>query len=492
MKKIYLTAVSAMLMIAIIFLTNNPLYAQRIVNVAPGFGTLNDAIDDDAGWTEDTEYVLERDGIYLLNGSVTPKDNPATIVAADGTGARPFIQPGVDAGGESSRPFRAKNSLTLRGLHITSLDELGGLKKNMIRVSEDDARIIVDDCILDHDVQSIFRLDNENIKVYLTNSVVSRMGQLPTSGRVVDTRGNNTDSIVIENCTLYNISDRILRDDGAVINYAKFNQNTIVNVGRRLVFFGETITGIFTNNLVINPIFQGQVPGGELVGFFVDSLGQDLIDQGLVQNIDISYNNFYLSPTLTDLYPDTVGMIPMFNETAQAFIDASGNANTNISEAIEFVNPPVLPTVYIEMLYDGILDNEDDWDNTGAPHDFSHPASLSSTASDTGGCLGDLNWDCMVTGTEDVFKNKPFQLSNYPNPFSATTTIEYTLPNTADVSLSIYDAYGRKIASPVNAKQIAGAYKVNWDGSRNAKGIYYYQLIADDDAVNGKMILLDK
>jgi hypothetical protein len=80
---------------------------------------------------------------------------------------------------------------------------------------------------------------------------------------------------------------------------------------------------------------------------------------------------------------------------------------------------------------------------------------------------------------------KTFELlQNYPNPFNPTTTIEYQLPGTGtrfDVSLKIYDAIGREIASLVNEQQEPGYYQKTFDASRYASGMYIYRLIAKDD-----------
>ncbi|NIT55543.1 MAG: T9SS type A sorting domain-containing protein, partial [Aliifodinibius sp.] len=78
-----------------------------------------------------------------------------------------------------------------------------------------------------------------------------------------------------------------------------------------------------------------------------------------------------------------------------------------------------------------------------------------------------------------VKKYKLFQ--NYPNPFNPTTTINYQLPIRTKVELTIYNLLGQQIKTLVDSKQIAGDYKVQWDGSNDAgrqvaSGIYVYRL----------------
>lgn len=69
--------------------------------------------------------------------------------------------------------------------------------------------------------------------------------------------------------------------------------------------------------------------------------------------------------------------------------------------------------------------------------------------------------------------------NNYPNPFSNTTEISYTLPETGKVSLVIYNAFGDVIAEVVNEEQTAGNYTVKYDGSKLAQGVYFYRMVVN-------------
>jgi len=67
---------------------------------------------------------------------------------------------------------------------------------------------------------------------------------------------------------------------------------------------------------------------------------------------------------------------------------------------------------------------------------------------------------------------------NYPNPFNASTQIEYDLPESSFVKLTIYNALGQKIADYVNGEQIAGRYSREIQLSGNSSGVYFYSLEA--------------
>jgi hypothetical protein len=91
----------------------------------------------------------------------------------------------------------------------------------------------------------------------------------------------------------------------------------------------------------------------------------------------------------------------------------------------------------------------------------------------------------------DDIKPTAFKLEqNYPNPFNPITKITYQLPMTNDVDLSIYNLLGQKVATLVSEKQQAGFYKVEWDASRFASGVYYYKITAGNFVDVKKMILI--
>lgn len=84
-----------------------------------------------------------------------------------------------------------------------------------------------------------------------------------------------------------------------------------------------------------------------------------------------------------------------------------------------------------------------------------------------------------------------FHLSqNYPNPFNPTTTIQYTLPGAADVTLIVFDMVGRKVAELVSERQAAGNYQQQFDGAALASGVYVYRLQAGEFVQARKMLLV--
>ncbi|MCK4303216.1 MAG: T9SS type A sorting domain-containing protein, partial [Candidatus Eisenbacteria sp.] len=79
---------------------------------------------------------------------------------------------------------------------------------------------------------------------------------------------------------------------------------------------------------------------------------------------------------------------------------------------------------------------------------------------------------------------------NSPNPFSAATKLEYTLPADCWVRLDVCDVSGRSVANLVDGQQKAGQHALRWDASTVCSGIYYYRLQAGDLTRTRKLIVL--
>jgi hypothetical protein len=65
---------------------------------------------------------------------------------------------------------------------------------------------------------------------------------------------------------------------------------------------------------------------------------------------------------------------------------------------------------------------------------------------------------------------------NYPNPFNPTTTIDISVPHTADVRVTILDLLGREIVTLVTGELEAGEHSFTWKATGLASGVYFYRL----------------
>jgi hypothetical protein len=97
----------------------------------------------------------------------------------------------------------------------------------------------------------------------------------------------------------------------------------------------------------------------------------------------------------------------------------------------------------------------------------------------------------LVTEVEELNDTYSYSLfQNYPNPFNPSTTIKFSLPESANVTLRIYNTLGQKITELVNTNLEAGWYNYQWDANNMTTGIYIYELRTDKFVAVKKMILL--
>lgn len=102
---------------------------------------------------------------------------------------------------------------------------------------------------------------------------------------------------------------------------------------------------------------------------------------------------------------------------------------------------------------------------------------------------GDLGQIVSVEQMSELIP-KTFSLrQNYPNPFNPSTTIEFHLQKSGQVSLVVYNLIGQKVATLVDERLAAGAYKAGFDASRFTSGIFFYKLTAGEFTEVKKMIL---
>ena len=103
-----------------------------------------------------------------------------------------------------------------------------------------------------------------------------------------------------------------------------------------------------------------------------------------------------------------------------------------------------------------------------------------------------------VTGVKVVSDNKPRSYAleqNYPNPFNPTTTINFSVPKTGIVNVSVYNSIGQLVKVLTNDNYVPGTYQLTWDGTNGsgnivASGVYFYRFTAKDYASTMKMVFL--
>ena len=79
---------------------------------------------------------------------------------------------------------------------------------------------------------------------------------------------------------------------------------------------------------------------------------------------------------------------------------------------------------------------------------------------------------------------------NYPNPFNPTTNINFTLPESQNVRLDVFNILGQRVATLVDGHRTAGQHTVQFDASRLSSGVYLYRLQAGSFVTQKSMMLV--
>ena len=79
---------------------------------------------------------------------------------------------------------------------------------------------------------------------------------------------------------------------------------------------------------------------------------------------------------------------------------------------------------------------------------------------------------------------------NYPNPFNPATSIRYSLAQTGQVSLRVFNLAGQEVATLVHDRKAAGQHEVQWVAADLPSGVYVYRLQAGESIASRKFLVL--
>jgi len=86
-------------------------------------------------------------------------------------------------------------------------------------------------------------------------------------------------------------------------------------------------------------------------------------------------------------------------------------------------------------------------------------------------------------------------ISNYPNPFNASTTIKYNIPGSGNVRINIYNTKGQLVKTLIDEYKTKGSYQIVWNGkdgngSSVSSSLYFLQITEGRNSQMHKMLLL--
>ena len=152
-------------------------------------------------------------------------------------------------------------------------------------------------------------------------------------------------------------------------------------------------------------------------------------------------------------------------------LDKVSNAN-QLSDIIDFTVTPISGVSNATITFDNIILAGENGQELDYPNTYVY----------------ELNSDDLLPNTTE--------LSNiYPNPFNPSTTIEYALDISSDVSLHIYDMQGRIVKTLVSNNLDAGTHSIVWNGLNDngvqvSSGMYLVRMEANGQAYQQAITLL--
>jgi Secretion system C-terminal sorting domain len=233
-------------------------------------------------------YVLRKNGIYAWNATLSLSAgsilniraesggtgyNPEIYFFPTGTGTNPSAPPGNMA------QLNGNTTVSLSNIMVSGYEEtqdtlLQYANTSMLQAtaSGTNNRIIIDSCIMKTIAGQIIRTDGPATIIKVTHSIFADMGH-PTSnfgaGKFIDARNVRIDTLIVQNCTLVNLYDRVIRHYQAagancLVNFT-FDHNTVVN---DMAYHGFLSLGTvdssgtgnlqITNNLLVDHFALGE------------------------------------------------------------------------------------------------------------------------------------------------------------------------------------------------------------------------------------------
>jgi hypothetical protein len=463
-------------------------------------------LTDDQDFNGAIAYVLDAQsaetGIELATDGGVYYANPFEVTADFQIKAAPglSVKPTIVVQGAGAEEFMSvKYNLMLEGVKITGLDPATSVYDSLRYVIHVSTHI---DSMFENQTPDIIVRDCEITDVY-------RYGdpEFSTDGTIFNiTTGGRAGEIVFENCILANTGDEALRSinthkdpqpiDGKFCSSFEVTNTTFSNIrGTGIKIEGDSDSTnadpqILMENLTFDGCQKRVIWHRQMFGSIIRNI--------LITNSIGGNDNWDGAKTLITYqgFGTVVSHIDTFN--ISGIKEYNGGLDTiNLSygaivaEAGSHDGSKRMPVPFDEST----MYNFDPGYADAANGDFTVDANspILSLGHD-GLAIGDRNWTGqLVTSVESDLSVVPdnFELSqNYPNPFNPTTQIQFSIPNSGNYVLKIYNILGQEVAELINGQLNAGSHTVTFDASRLSSGVYFYNFNGNNISITKKMMLL--
>ena len=147
------------------------------------------------------------------------------------------------------------------------------------------------------------------------------------------------------------------------------------------------------------------------------------------------------------------------------------------------------------------LADEKTYANLGSTTGVAEGDAIVVTATDSLGNSSEFSAVAVLGNITSVAASEPTTPTtfvvhqNYPNPFNPQTSIRFEMSETAEVSVTVYNILGERIATLADGRLAAGEHSISWNGTNAngrsvSSGIYLYHVKAGRFSEVRKMMLL--
>ncbi len=506
---------------------------------------------NNAGQQKHDVYKLELGKVYYYNQSAVFK-NPITLIAdvpgtTEETKPPKFLVTQDDQGNVPEEAIITTfANLTCKNIAFSTITADNQYSwANAIVLQKDSLRIECDNCYFELIGWAFIEADGINHTTLILHGCETRNGS-PFGGDewvpfFFEGSGGSVDTCIATNNTFFNIQGSVLNIEPLTPwKYIYFDHNTCVNIVQNFT----TDVAAHLNTTITNNIFYNVGCYGSIINDLTAS-GGDHVQPGLIEIdtlapnsaggeslppimpekdriLKVENNVYFWSQGVHDYwtaYADSVASIPWLSSRGEHMVsDKTTWPNFTFKDNVEadpgFTNFGGTDEMIAQMYNDRNVQQFGfwGWDPDSAiypdihwaymqwplPEDFSYSASFTST---DGYHVGSLQWypDELAKYNEGLVgvkdgKSLPDQFSlkqNYPNPFNPTTTVDFNLNRTGEVSLAVYNMIGQKVMTVINNQAMSsGFHTVNINMSQQASGIYFLVLKQHANVKVIKMTLL--
>lgn len=338
---------------------------------------LRNAIVADSLRPDDRVYVLRKGGFYWITETITNDGWPLRIEGEE-PGPTELENPAVlqmvarPDGSVNGRIITGGGDITLKNLYILGNDDSGvQTYYQPIQIDASNSRFIFDNIILERTNFALIAFTAKNNDIFFTNckfrNLIGKPSTQQWEGRGISIWADQ-DTVVVENCTFFNIGMTAFQLEGGAANYVRFNHNTLVNVGRSINAGNWWKEAYFANNLIINGFWHGEGardfsnpsrdPRATSTGLF--TVGALPSAYGPEQGRRVLFANSasWRDPAFATFYGDSIATQYFINPvTAQDFFDVY--ENMVIKDTLWLDTMPNIGT-YTDDIIDDMIQNISD------------------------------------------------------------------------------------------------------------------------------------